>query len=76
MSSSENELRAELHRLVDALDAVKLSAAVDKLRSEHAREVVSGDEALAALHELNGGPIPEHELRRARESFRAYPRAS
>ena len=61
--------RDELHRLVDVLDEAKLSAALDALRAEHARPVLTQDEALAALHEFNDGPIPEAELARARAAL-------
>lgn len=52
---SDDELRAELHRLVDALDGAKLPAAIARLADEHTRTIATADEALTALAALPGG---------------------
>ncbi|KAB2376983.1 hypothetical protein [Actinomadura montaniterrae] len=64
------ERRAELHRLVDELDAAKLPAALLRLADEHERPVASTDDALTALAALPGG-LPVGEVERARRSLDA-----
>jgi hypothetical protein len=53
-----DDLRAELHRLVDEIAPEKLPAALARLADEHERPVVAADEALAALAALPGGLPP------------------
>lgn len=61
MSGDGDDLRAELHRLVEELDAVKLPAALARLADEHARPAAGAEEALAALAALPGG-LPAAEV--------------
>ena len=63
-----DDLRAELHRLVDELDPAKLPTALARLADEHARPVVGTDESLAALAALPGG-LPAHEVAAARAAL-------
>ena len=70
---SADDQRAELHRLVDALDPAKLPAALALLVTEQERPVVSADDALAALTALPGG-LPPAEIGRARRSLDASSR--
>lgn len=70
-----DELRAQLHALVDQLDPAKLPAALALLAGEHARPTVSMDEGLAALAALPGG-LPPAEVARARAALAEQRRAS
>lgn len=67
--STEAEQRAELHRLVDALDAAKLPAALLRLTDELQRPVAGTDDALTALAALPGG-LPAAEVDRAGQVLR------
>lgn len=63
-----DDLRAELHRLVDELDPVKLPGVLARLAEEHSRPVADADESLAALAALPGG-LPDHDVAAARAAL-------
>jgi hypothetical protein len=70
---SEQDLRAELHRLVDGLDAAQLPAALVHLTDAAERPVSSMEEGLAALAALPGG-LPPADVARAQARLAATER--
>lgn len=61
----KQDLRDELHRLVDELDESQLVSALARLMAEQGRPALSRAEGLAALDQLWGPPAESAEQARA-----------
>jgi hypothetical protein len=73
---SQDDMREELHRLVDQLPDAQLPVVLHRLADEEPLELVDASQTRSALESLYGSPIPEADLARARASLAEHRRAS